>query len=361
MSTIIDRHTGKKLVFVSMTNMMGGAENVLHMLAKTQDSPIIFIKRLKHFTIKTEGNVVKYLTRGPMFIGFLKAIVGLYEFRNDHILFSTHPYLNAWLGLLKRLGYINSSLIVRECSCVFTRYSGVKKLSYQIAYKLGYTAADLVICQTTIMRNQLLHYNKFLDARRVVVQGNPVDLQRIGRKEQGMINEKVADGDFICSAGRLISIKGFHVLIQAFSEIASEYEHLKLLILGTGEEYEKLSQQIRDTRLEDRIFLLGHIENPFPFYARAQACVISSIQEGFPNVLLEMMALNPSVVTTLCAGGIDEIPSVIKCNVNDIKALARAIRIALNRDRELSLEASKAYLKDRTPEAYVGSILDSLN
>jgi len=351
----------KKIVFVSMTNMMGGAENVLHMLAKTQDSPIVFIKQLLHSTIRTEVSKVKYLTRGPMFLGFVKVIAGVYEFRNDHILFSTHPYLNAWLGVLKRLGYINSALIVRECSCVFTRYSGLKKLSYQFAYRLGYSGADLVICQTVTMRNQLLHFNKFLNGRKVVVQGNPVDLERMSRNEPNLISEQFSDGNFICSAGRLISIKGFHVLIQAFSKIASEYKHLKLLILGSGEEDSKLSRQIRDSGLEGQVFLLGHIENPFPFYAKARACVVSSIKEGFPNVLLEMMALNPRVVTTLCAGGIDLIPSVIKCNVNDIEALANAIRTALDESNELTLEASKAYIKDRTPETYVGSFLAKLN
>lgn len=351
----------KRLLFVSMSDTAGGAENILRMVAGVTDSPLIFLKHLfnSRLFIPKEQKV-KYLTQRSLLIGFFKLVKVLYPYRRDYTIISTHPYLNAYLGLLKRVGYIKSNLVVRECTSVFTRYAGIKKLSYQIAYKLGYPAVNLIVCQTEIMRNQLLAQNKFIPNDKAVIIDNPIDLNHILKKARESIDEDLADSDFICSAGRLIPEKGFSVLIHAFANIAQQQKNLKLLILGEGRERKNLNTLIKETGLEERVILMGHIDNPLPYFKKAKLCIVSSIKEGFPNVLLEMMAVNDSIVSTLCAGGIEKISSILKVEPDNISTLTSAMEFALADYPIQKNDRREDYLKDRSPELFISSILEEV-
>ncbi len=346
----------KNLVFISMTNYAGGAENILAMLARITSSPIVFQKKVRASGLVLSPEIqAKFLTSKSLWLGFILLLKCLIKYRKGYTIVSTHPYLNAFLGLLKRIGFIKSSLIVRECTSVFTRFTGLKKLSYQIAYKLGYPAVNLIICQTDAMRKQLLDSNDFINSNRAVVIPNPIDLKSVFKRADANVTEDLDEVEYICSAGRLIPEKGFDVLIKAFAEIAPLNPALKLFILGEGKERQYLEDLIEELNLVNRVELKGHIKNPVPYFKKAKLCVVSSIKEGFPNVLLEMMAVNPHVVSTLCAGGIKDIPSIIKIQPGDIEALTEAMESGLE-PRIYAAESVSEYLNNRSPEAFVATL-----
>ncbi|MEQ7799391.1 glycosyltransferase [Pedobacter sp. ASV1-7] len=347
----------ERLLFVSMSDTAGGAEKILCMMAAEKESPLIFVKHMYDSRLVIPGSIkVRYLTQGSMLLGFFKLLKALYPYRKGYTIISTHSYVNSYLGMLRRIGYLKSDLIVRECTSVFSRYTGLKKMSYRIAYNLGYPGTSLIVCQTDLMCKQLLEQNAFISKTKVLVKENPIDLNDILEKSEEPIIESISGSDFICSAGRLISEKGFPVLIQAFSNISKRYPNLKLLILGEGVERNNLNKLIKEIGLEQKIVLLGHVNNPIPYFKRAKICVVSSIKEGFPNVLLEMMAVSRSpVISTLCAGGIEDIPSIIKVKVNDVSELASAIDAVLCSDANNKVKTS--YFSYRTPKKFMDSIL----
>lgn len=349
-----------ELVFISLTNSMGGAENVLHMLAKLDYSKVIFLKQRFSSVLPASSFQATYLTRRSLFIGFLKLLFEVYRFRKGYIFFSTHPYLNAYLGFLKRLGFIRSAVIVRECSSVFNRYSGLKRFSYKLAYRLGYPSVNLVICQTELMRAELLYSNSFIAENKVIVRENPLDFEGIQLRSQERLRDDL-NGSYICAAGRLIPIKGFDILIQAFSKISLNNRDIKLVILGDGPEKVRLSRLIKDLDLDGHVILAGYVDNPVPYFKNAKVCVVSSIKEGFPNVLLEMMAVNRSVVSTLCAGEIENIASIVKVKPNDAEGLAIAIRSALIEDFKSFPGNSSDFLKGRTPDVFLKAVLHELD
>ncbi|HFS66978.1 MAG TPA: glycosyltransferase family 4 protein [Flavobacteriia bacterium] len=120
----------------------------------------------------------------------------------------------------------------------------------------------------------------------------------------------------ICSVGRLInSIKGFDLLIEAFSLISDKYKDYNLIIYGEGRDRKKLEQLVQRKNLSDRIFLPGKIKNPQQKIAHANMFVLSSLQEGFPNVLLEAMSTGLPVISFNCNYGPSEI---IDNNVNGL-------------------------------------------
>lgn len=350
-----------KMLFISMSDAANGAENVLLMAAKASKAPIIFLKKLDEGSLQIpEGIVHKYATKKSMFAGFLNLIILLFPYRKGYVLMSTHPYLNAYLGVLKRIGYLRSPLVVRECTSVFNRYSGLKKMSYKLAYHLGYPAVSCVVCQTELMRQQFLEHVPFIGQSKVIVLDNPVDLDLIINKAKIAINDPYLGAEFICAAGRLIPEKGFAVLIGAFSRIAKEYPELRLLLFGDGPQKAFLNKLIAAYGLTTRVIVKGWTKNPVPYFKSARVCVVSSIKEGFPNVLLEMMSVNPIVVSTLCAGGIESIPGILTANVNDINHLAAVIKKALSTQPKNNRTKLNGYLSNRTPAKFIEAVNNAL-
>ncbi|MDO3644415.1 glycosyltransferase [Mucilaginibacter sp. L3T2-6] len=351
----------KNVLFVSMSDVANGAENVLAMAARAINAPIIFLQKIKKNRLTFSANQQPvYITDKSMIAGFLGLIKSIKPYRRGFIIISTHSYLNAYLGFLKRIGYLKSQLIFRECTSVFKRYRGLKRLSYKIAYKIGYRAAGLIICQTALMRQQFLDEITFVQPERVIVKDNPIDLEKTLAKAERPLNDPDTFSDFICSAGRLIPEKGFDVLIRAFNGIKDQYPDLNLLLFGDGPQKEKLAALIKTYNLQGRILLKGWIDNPLPYFKKARACVVSSLKEGFPNVLLEMAAVNPVIVSTLCAGGIEAIPSIETAEVNDVNALTAAIKKALHKNAAPGKKLVDQYLSSRAPDMFISSILSAL-
>ena len=352
-----------KVVYISLTNGAGGAEQILQMSARVTHSKVVFLKQttLSPLAFNTDSDDITFLSKRSISLGFIYLIKELFKYRKGYTIISSHPYLNAFLGTLKRIGFLRSKLASRESTPVFLRFSGVKRLSYELVYKLGYPATDLLICQTDEMRAQLIENLSFLKKRRVIVLRNPIDIEQVQLNSSVQLDDHVLNDRFICSAGRLIPIKGFDVLIQAFSKIAQRFEGIKLVILGEGPERANLERLIINLGLRDRVLLTGFVNNPFPYFKKAEVCVVSSIREGFPNVLLQMMALNQSVISTLCADGIEQFKSVSLVKVNDADELNEAIQEALKNPKiEQQVNQNLEYLADRTPGAFIDQILKAV-
>ncbi|WP_413668658.1 glycosyltransferase [Mucilaginibacter sp. Mucisp86] len=349
-----------KLLFVSITDKANGAENILLQAAHASNAGLLFLKKVNSGGLNIPDDLhVEYVSNGSISSGFSGLIKSLSPYRTDHIIFSTHPYLNAYLGFLKRIGYLKSKLIVRECSSVLTRYSGLKKMSYKIAYWLGYPGVNLVVCQTCSMRDAFVQHLPYIDGQKVIIQKNPIDIEQNLIKAEAALPVADNRAEFICAAGRLIPEKGFDLLIMAFDEIKSSRPNLKLFIFGEGPEQIALENLISELKLNDRVILKGWIANPMPYFKHAKACVVSSIKEGFPNVLLQMMILNPVVISTNCAGGIDEIPGIYLAEADNVNSLTTAINNALNTKKH-NKNLIMRYVEDRTPEIFIKSILNAL-
>ena len=151
------------------------------------------------------------------------------------------------------------------------------------------------------------------------------------------------ESPYIVSAGRLIPEKGYDVLIRAFH--ALNRQDLVLVALGQGSENDRLHQLIKSLELEGRVHLPGHQSNPMPYLKHARLCVVSSNMEGFPNVLLQMMALNGNVVSTECADGIANIPGLPTCKPGEVALLTGLMRNQLDDHKDPSFFVD--YLESR--------------
>jgi glycosyltransferase involved in cell wall biosynthesis len=104
----------------------------------------------------------------------------------------------------------------------------------------------------------------------------------------------------ILSVGNLIELKGHHLVIDALSLLNNS----KLIIIGDGEEKNKLKEQVSTLGLEGRVFFMGNLpQSELPgYYVIADVLVLASSREGMPNVLLESLACGTPVIATDVGG-----------------------------------------------------------
>ncbi|WP_436885157.1 CDP-glycerol glycerophosphotransferase family protein [Mammaliicoccus sciuri] len=101
---------------------------------------------------------------------------------------------------------------------------------------------------------------------------------------------------------RLSPEKNHAELIKAFSKLVKRYPNSNLYIIGDGPLKKYLHQMIISLRMEENIFLLGHIENPFMFANKCDCFILPSIYEGQGMVIMEAKVLGLPVIGTNVPG-----------------------------------------------------------
>jgi len=129
------------------------------------------------------------------------------------------------------------------------------------------------------------------------------------------LNKPLPSGAFIIGTiAELHKNKGLSYAIEAFSQLAPQNPSLYYLILGGGEERTSLEALVRFHNLEDRVFLLGFVDEAARFLPAFDLFLLPSLTEGLALVILEAgLARLPLIATNV--GGI---PEVIENNVTGL-------------------------------------------
>jgi glycosyltransferase involved in cell wall biosynthesis len=107
----------------------------------------------------------------------------------------------------------------------------------------------------------------------------------------------------LAAMGRFVPAKQFDQLVQAFTGLADQFPDWDLVIWGDGPQRGALTRQIQGSGMSHRIFLPGRTDKPWDALASVHAFALVSAVEGFPNVLLEAMALGLPCLAVDCPSG----------------------------------------------------------
>ncbi len=279
------------------------------------------------------------------------------------VIFTVSWHLSFVVSLCKLFLPTNIRFVARETGIISLRHANSKLPSLlRFTYRVLYNNFDAVVCQSRYMADDLISYCG-LSKKKVALINNPVDKEWI--KSHIDLFDPFFNSDCInlVAAGRLVDVKGFDILIEAVSFCTDLPIHLT--ILGDGPLFSKLANLVYKLNLGDYVTFAGFVSNPFPYFAKADAFIMSSKHEGFPNVVLESLACGTPVISTPAPGGILEILDSIECCVIskriDSTSLAEAVRFWVKGGREKVSEGDLAKYEIKAITSVYDGLFSSAN
>ena len=172
----------------------------------------------------------------------------------------------------------------------------------------AYRQADAVVAVSRGVADDLLH-KVGLPADRVHVIHNPIVFPALAARAAEPLDDPwfaAGQPPVVLGVGRLEAQKDFGTLIRAVARLVRD-RPVRLRLLGEGPQRPALEALVRECGLDAVVQLPGFVENPFAHMRRARVVVLSSVFEGFGNVLVEAMACGTPVVSSDCPSGPSEI------------------------------------------------------
>lgn len=147
---------------------------------------------------------------------------------------------------------------------------------------------------------------------------NGIDLDRFNRKEH--------EGFTVIHVGRQDKNKNQAALIRCFAKLHKKHPDTKLLLLGDGNQHQKLIALTREVGLADAVTFTGNVANTEDYYAVSDLYVQCSHREAMPLSVLEAMATGLPIISTDVGGLRDVVQdNGILVPDNDEDALYKAI------------------------------------
>jgi glycosyltransferase involved in cell wall biosynthesis len=329
--------TMKRVLFIvpAFTKGAGGAERVIttvlrHLDRSNLECHLAALQGGTEFLQDLPADVKIHKLDISRMRYLIRPVVRLAHRIKPQTIVSTVSYANVPLLLARPLLPRGTRVVIREATTpiAFLQHEAKNPALWKFLYRFVYPRADRIVCLSDAMRREF-HEQFRIPAEKLVRIYNPVDEAGIRDCAAAAPSPYSSGGPHIVAAGRLRREKGFDVLIEALSLVRREVPGAQVTILGEGPEAPALKEQARRLDLESAVHFAGFQQNPFNYFAHADAFVLPSRLEGMPNALLEALALGTPVIATECVEAIHELGAIddriVTAKSEDPQALAEAI------------------------------------
>lgn len=233
-----------------------------------------------YFFMKKPDIIISHLSVG----NFICSLVSLF-FKNVYSITTVQNDLTYRLQRKDYRAFIELMIVVvtnKICNQVIAVSEGVKKFLIEIAYSRE---------------------------KKVEVAYNPISISQAKlspNKSKNKSNNIITDR-YIVAVGRLVTQKGFDILLRSYSKTKLPYKNINLMIIGEGPLRKQLTALSKDLNIEKYVKFTGYLEDLSSLYSNAEFFVLSSRWEGFGNVVVEALAAGTRVVAFDCPSGPKEI------------------------------------------------------
>ena len=346
----------KKILFVMISLGGGGAErvslNILKYINREKFIPslVLFEKKGVYLDQIPEDVAVYDLKKRSRF-DFFKLIFRLayriYPKVKPDIVVSFLSYAN-FISIFSRVFSfsIKPSIVVSEHSStsISLRLNRLKRINMLLLKNIYPLTDKIIVVSKGIKKDLIQNFN--ISDKKIKLIYNAINLPEIEKLSKESVTTELFNDDIpiVIACGRLTYEKNFPLLLNSFSKVLKKH-NAKLLILGEGEEKGKLVKLSCILEIDDKVFFLGFQKNPFKYMAKSDVFVLSSIYEGFGNVIVEAMACGIPVISTDCPSGPGEIitdgVNGFLVPVGDILAMSDVI-LKLLKDEKLRKDIAAA-------------------
>lgn len=350
-----------KVLYVITSTTVGGAERTVLRLAKGLDRTkvevggVISLKPLGAVAdeLRASGIPVESVEMGPVPTpGNLAALASAIKARKPDIVHAVLYRAVEMCRWLRKRGDLAPWLVGSHRVNLRTRPLPLRLIDRSLR-----AHDDHIVAECDASREYLISVQGY-DPQRVETIHNGTDAaawffsEKDRREKRGALD--VAPDEFLIgAAGRLDRQKGFEFLIRAAGRLKREGIKARVVVFGEGPLRTRLERRIRAEGLEREVHLAGAQPDLRPWYCALDAFALPSRWEGFPNVLLEAMAMG----LPCAAAAVDGVPELIEDGKTGLLAVpedAAALTAALARfarDKAMR-EATGFAAKRRVREAF---------
>lgn len=254
--------------------------------------------------------------------GFFKAIFRLSSvIREKKIdVVHAHHYYEAFITSL-------ALLFNRKCKLVITRHyhnellittKGMKLKLYLAIEKFVSRRSNVVISPSSQITELLTQYGVPKEKIRDIPYGFNFRAEKYHRVSDdeaasvraklGVQNSEILIGNF----GRHHPIKGQDVMLRSFAQISQRRSDVRLLMVGDGPFHDTLKKLASEAGLNGKVIFAGWQKELRPYLSAVDAVWHPTLQEAFPQIMIETMALSRPLFITPVSGATD----VVKDGVN---------------------------------------------
>ncbi len=242
----------------------------------------------------------------------LPSLIKYFLFKRPDFIISALSYVNILTLLAKKLSFIpKSKIFVTErayhssnAKLTIKNYEREKKL-----IRLLYPTANIVIGISKGVSQDIKEVGRLADDKVMTIY-NPVITKDFKENADEVLDtpwlSTKTTTKKIIACGRLVPVKDYPTLIKAFAILVKDTD-VKLGILGDGPLKNDLIQLAKEHNVDDKIEFLGFVKNTLPYIKNADVFALTSLSEGFGNVLVEALYCGIPIVSTDCPSGPREI------------------------------------------------------
>ena len=362
----------KKVTLYIPSMSGGGAERVMLALANglaEKDIQVdLLLNRVDGPYLKDASTKVNIVNLNTSRV--LSSIVPLSKYlrreKPDAIL-SAMNYVNIITVMAQIISGSNTKVVLSEHGNLTEskkNLSHIKGLAITSLMKWAYRKPHAIIAVSDGVADALSNELK-ISRNKITTIYNPIFSEDIVKRSKELISHPWVGKNalpLVIGVGRLTPQKDFSTLIHAFKQVLAK-KQCNLIILGEGELRPELENLIKTLGLQDNVQLPGFVDNPYAWMSESDLFVLSSVHEGFGNVIVEAMACGTPVVSTDCPSGPNEILEDGKWGdlvpPGNAKLLSQSIIKSLSTPNQKDIKSRAAFFSiDRAVNQYLKIFYD---